>query len=67
MWLLCCAGCGRIIDPSSDSNDLAPGTVVDMPLWLIKSLAQRNMVQVGVGVGRACAWGWGVMSVCAIV
>lgn len=38
-------GCGTVVDPSSDSNELAPGTVVDMPVWLIKSLAHRNMVQ----------------------
>lgn len=45
------AGCGTIIDPSSDSNDLSPGTVVEAPLWLIRSLAQRNMVQVGQALG----------------
>lgn len=38
------AGCGTVIDPSSDSNELPPGTVVELPLWLIRSLAQRNMV-----------------------
>ncbi|GAB4822740.1 hypothetical protein N2152v2_009786 [Parachlorella kessleri] len=38
-------GCGTIIDPSSDSNELVAGAVVEMPVWLIRSLAQRNMVQ----------------------
>ena len=40
------AGCGRVIDPSSDSADLPAGAVVEMPLWLIRALAARNMVQV---------------------
>lgn len=41
-----CTGVGTIIDPSSDVGDLAPGTRVDLPLWMVSGMAQRNMVQV---------------------
>lgn len=35
-----------MIDPSSDSADLAPGTRLDLPLWMVPPMAGRNMLQV---------------------
>jgi len=34
-----------VIDPSSDSADLAPGTRLDLPLWMVPPMAGRNMLQ----------------------
>ena len=42
-----CSGVGTVIDPSSDVDDLAPGTRLDLPLWLASGMAQRHMAQVG--------------------
>ncbi|KAL6767410.1 DNA replication complex GINS protein PSF3 [Auxenochlorella protothecoides] len=41
-----CTGVGSVIDPSADGADLAPGSTLDVPLWLASSLAQRGMARV---------------------
>lgn len=33
---------GRLLDPTSSSNDLRKDTRVDLPLWLAKALTQRH-------------------------
>lgn len=45
-----CTGVGTVIDPSSDSADLAPGTRLDLPLWMVPPMAGRNMLQVDLPV-----------------
>lgn len=37
---------GRAIDPSCDDDDLKEGAKVDLPFWMVKCLAPRNMVEV---------------------
>lgn len=41
-----CTGVGTAIDPSADGADLAPGTSLDVPLWLAAALAGRGMAGV---------------------
>jgi len=41
-----CTGVGRILDPGSDLEDIAPETRVDMPLWMVQVMAKRQLVQV---------------------
>lgn len=43
-----------MIDPSSDQADLAPGTRLDLPLWMVPSMAGRNMVQAREAEGCSC-------------
>ena len=38
------AGLGRALDPASDAEDVASGADVDLPLWMIRNLAARQMV-----------------------
>lgn len=45
-----CTGVGSVIDPSADGADLAPGSTLDIPLWLASSLAQRGMARVDLPV-----------------
>lgn len=58
------AGVGTVIDPSSDTADLAPGTRLDLPLWMVPPMAGRNMLQarvLGLFVlhsGRVCHGFW---------
>ncbi|KAK9820298.1 hypothetical protein WJX72_008713 [[Myrmecia] bisecta] len=42
------AGLGRALDPSSDDKNLKQGSKVDIPLWMVPVLAQRNMLRVRV-------------------
>lgn len=37
---------GRAIDPSCDDDDLKEGAKVDLPYWMAKCLASRNMIEV---------------------
>lgn len=50
------AGLGRDLDPSCSTPDLEEGTEVELPLWLVKALAPRRMVTVGLPVayGQRC-------------
>lgn len=41
-----CTGVGQIIDPSSDSSSLYPGSEVELPLWMVPVMARRHLVQV---------------------
>ncbi len=38
------AGLGRALDPASDAEDVAANADVDMPLWMVRNLAARQMV-----------------------
>lgn len=42
-----CTGVGQIIDPSSDTPSLRPGTQVDLPLWMVPGMAPRRLIKVG--------------------
>ncbi len=37
---------GPSMDPSSGTRDLQPGTQVSVPLWMVRTLAERRMVNV---------------------
>lgn len=39
------AGLGRALDPGADADDIASGTRQDLPLWLVRNIANRNMVE----------------------
>ena len=39
------AGVGRALDPGADTDDVAAGTRLDLPLWLLRNIANRNMVE----------------------
>ena len=40
------AGLGRQLNPSASDEDLAEGSSVELPLWLVPHLATRNMLRV---------------------
>mmetsp|Transcript_19582 Transcript_19582/g.46757 ORF Transcript_19582/g.46757 Transcript_19582/m.46757 type:complete len:189 (-) Transcript_19582:1082-1648(-) len=39
-------GVGRALDPSNDQADLQQGSKVEIPFWMVRSLAERSMVEV---------------------
>lgn len=41
-----CTGVGRVLDPGADLDDLAPGTLVDLPLWMVQVMAKRQLLEV---------------------
>lgn len=43
-WRTASRGLGRALDPGADTDDIAAGTQVDLPLWLIRSIVNRHMV-----------------------
>lgn len=45
-----CTGAGQVVDPSSDAPNLAPGTKVELPLWMVPNMARRNLIQVGMPI-----------------
>ena len=38
-------GVAPALDPATGTPDLAPGALLDMPLWSLPSLLQRNFAQ----------------------
>jgi GINS complex subunit 3 len=45
-----CTGVGTVIDPSSDANDLAPTSKVELPLWMVPVMARRGLAQVSLPI-----------------
>ncbi len=41
-----CAGVGRALDPSSGKEDVAAGARMDLPLWMLPMLVERDVVSV---------------------
>jgi hypothetical protein len=38
------AGLGRALDPGADEDDVAAGTRLELPLWMVHNLAVRGFV-----------------------
>ena len=45
-----CTGVGPVIDPSTDANDLSPGATVEIPLWMVPTIARRGLTQVSLPI-----------------
>lgn len=43
-WRTSSRGLGRALDPGADSDDIINGTQLDLPLWMIREVAKRHMV-----------------------
>lgn len=41
-----CTGVGRVLDPGSDLEDLPANSVVDLPLWMVGTMAKRQLLKV---------------------
>lgn len=45
-----CSGIGQILDPSSDSPTLSPGSKADVPLWMIPVMARRHLLDISLPI-----------------
>lgn len=41
-----CTGVGKVLDPGADLDDLAAGTKVELPLWMVQVMARRQLLHV---------------------
>jgi GINS complex subunit 3 len=45
-----CTGVGAVVDPSAGGADLPPGSKVDMPLWMVPTMARRGLARAALPV-----------------